>query len=164
MCDDGWLCWLCLTSSCMYDCIIWKIPSKYLMFLIKHYLCLIASKWSQEVSKSLDKMPNHPNSKLSPIFTYVKGFSFQILVLSSYVPSMTMYLPIFHLCQLIFHSLHYYLVNWGHLLIISLLILTLINLVAICISADSLLFKLLNFKINSVGSLICPTSLLLDLL
>jgi hypothetical protein len=105
----------------------------YSLLLITPYWCLRASEWSQAVSKSLDKMSNHHISKLGPIFTYVKGFSFHTLVLSSYVPSMIMYPPRIHLSHLIFHSLHYHLDNWGHLPLVSLLFLTLINSVTIWI-------------------------------
>jgi hypothetical protein len=45
---------------------------------------------------------------------------------------MLVHLPRTHTCHFIFHSLHFYLVIWGHLLPILILCLTLIKTVTIC--------------------------------
>jgi hypothetical protein len=93
--DFVWLTPVCITA------LLAKTPL-VLAILIKYCLCLKASKWSQEVAKRQLKMQNHPNSKLGPIFASVKGFNFQTLVLCSYLISITMCLPRFHPCHLIF--------------------------------------------------------------
>jgi hypothetical protein len=84
---------------------------------------------------------------LQTIFVSVNRFSFPTLVLSSSILSMAMYLPETHPWHVFFHSLHYHLVNWGHLLIVSILFLKLIKSLTIWLLLDALFaptFKFLN--------------------
>jgi hypothetical protein len=77
-CVVSWLCvtvwlwwviiacaWLCLTLLDYFLC-VWMLCLEdfpySLLFIIAPYWCLVPSEWSQEVSKSLDKMLDHPNS------------------------------------------------------------------------------------------------------
>jgi hypothetical protein len=88
----------------------------------------------------------HQTPCVQAIFTPVNRFSFQSLALSSYLLSMTMHLLRLHPCHVVFHSLHYHLVNWGHLLIVSLLFRRLIKPVTIWQLSDALL---LTFKFRN---------------
>jgi hypothetical protein len=98
------------------------------------------------------------------IFVSVNKFNFLTLVLSSSILSMTMYPPRTHLWYVILHCLHYHLVIWDHLLLVQVVFPALFESVTIWSSADSLFSTTLNFKINSVGTLLCHTSILIYLL
>jgi hypothetical protein len=59
-----------------------------------------------------------------------------------------MHLSRTHPCHLYFHSSHYHLVIWGHLLLVLILFWTLIKSLTIWLLSDALLLPLLNFEIN----------------
>jgi hypothetical protein len=142
--------WLCLTLLDYFLC-VWLLCLEdfpyFLFLLITPYWCLVPSGWNQQVSKSLDKVANHPYSKLGPIFTHVNRFNFQGLVLSSYLISRTIHLPKIHLCHLILHSLHYHLVIWEHLQLVLIMFPALIKSVTIWSSTDFLFLD--NFKFQN---------------
>jgi hypothetical protein len=93
------------------------------------------------------------------IFVSVNRFNFSTLVLSSFILSMTMYLPRSHLWHVFCHSFLYHLIPWGHLLIVLILFRTLIKSVTIWLLSDSLLLILLNFKRNCLETIIWPIPL-----
>jgi hypothetical protein len=158
--------WLCLTLLDYFLC-VWLLCLEDfpypLLLLITPYWCLIPSGWSQQVSKSLDKVSNHPYSKLGPIFTHVNRFNFQGLVLSSYLISMIMHLPRIHLCHLIFHSLHYHLVIRDHLLIVLTEFLTLIKSMTIWPLSYAIFLSPLEFEINCLEATLWPIFTLFNL-
>jgi hypothetical protein len=106
----------------------------------------------------------HQTPGVWTIFVYVNRFSFWTLVLSSTVLFMIMDLHSTHLWNVFFHSLHYHLVNWGHLLIVSIPFLRLIKSVTIWLLSGALLLTLLIFEINCSETILCPISLLMDIL
>jgi hypothetical protein len=115
-------------------------------------------------SESIFLQKFHQTPSVQTIFVSANRFSFPTLVLSSYITSMAMHLLRTHLCHLIFHSLHYHLVNWGHLLSVSILFLRLIKSLTIWLLSDALLLPLLNLEINCSETIPWPIPLPLDLL
>jgi hypothetical protein len=98
------------------------------------------------------------------ILVSVNRFNFLTLVLSSSILSMAMYLPRTHLCHMIFHSLYYHFVIWGHLLIASIRLPRLIKSLTIWLLSDALLLILLNFEIYCSETILWPIPLPFDVL
>jgi hypothetical protein len=106
----------------------------------------------------------HQTPSVQTIYTPINRFNFLTLVLGSYTLSMAMYLPRTHIWHMFFHSFHYYLVNWGHLLIVSILFRRLIKSMTIWQLSDALLLTLLNFEINCLETILWPNYILFYLL
>jgi hypothetical protein len=70
-----------------------------------------------------------------------------------------MYLPRTHIWHVFFHSFHYHLVIWGHLLLVLILFLTLIKSLTIWLLSYALLLPLLNFEINCSETIPWPIPL-----
>jgi hypothetical protein len=100
----------------------------------------------------------HQTSSVQMIFTYVRRFDFQTLVLSLYHLFMTMHLLRFHTCNVVFHSLHYHLVIWGYLLLVLILSLTLIKSMTICPLPVIFLSHTFNFRNKIIGDHPMPYS------
>jgi hypothetical protein len=85
----------------------------------------------------------HQTPSVKTIFVSVNIFSFPTLVSSSSILSMKMYIPRTHLWHVFFHSFHYHLIIWGHILIALILFLTLIKSVTFikCTFANPFKFR-----------------------
>jgi hypothetical protein len=113
-------------------------------------------------SESIFLQTFHQTPSVQTIFVSINRFSFPTLVLSSYNTSMAMHLLRTHLCHLIFHSLHYHFVIWGHLLLVLTQFLTLIKSLTFWLLSDALLLPLLNFEINCLETILWPIPLPFD--
>jgi hypothetical protein len=97
------------------------------------------------------------------IFLSVNRFNFPTPILSSSILSMAMYLPRTHIWHVIFHSFHYHLVIWGHLQLVSIMFLRLINSLTIWLLSYVVLLTLLDFEINYSETILRPIPLIFDL-
>jgi hypothetical protein len=119
---------------------------------------------SSQFSKNIFLQAFRQTPSVQTIYTPVNRFNFPTLILSSSILSMAMYLPGTHLWYIFFHSFHYHLVIWGHLLLVLILFLTLIKSLTIWLLSDALLLPLLNFEINCSETILWPIPLIFDLL
>jgi hypothetical protein len=106
----------------------------------------------------------HRTPSVQTIFVFVNSFSFQTLVLSSSFLSMTLYLHRTHVRHVFFHSLHFHLIIWGHLLTVQILFLTLIKSATIWLLSYALLLTRLIFEVNCSETILWPIPLPFDLL
>jgi hypothetical protein len=90
------------------------------------------------------------------IFVSINRFNFLTLLLSSYILSMTLYLRRTHVWHVFFHSFHYHLVNWGHLLIVLIMFLTLIKSVTMWPLSDALIAHTFKFQNKLSGDHLVP--------
>jgi hypothetical protein len=96
------------------------------------------------------------------ILVSVNRFSFLTLILSSSILSRAMHLPRTHIWHLISHSFHYHLVIWGHLQLVSIMFLRLINSLTIWLLSYAPLLTLLEFEIYGSKAILWPIPLALD--
>jgi hypothetical protein len=106
----------------------------------------------------------YQSPSVQTIFVSVNRFSFPTLVLSSSIPSMTLYLPRTHIWHVFLNSFHYHLVISGHLQIVSILFLRLIRSVTIWLLSDAVLLTLLNLETNLWETILWHIPLPFDLL